>query len=142
MYEDHRLLRVFHHLKKKWKAIVDKSYELCLYPDPQSSLCYYQHTCNDTCIGNMYTKGCELVVLEYDWEGYEFTQELVSDKEQLTSDMEWSILNSSQEMTVDSFPSSSTLSSNMGYDQELDFSYLNLSLPSFDSTVLNKHTKV
>ena len=66
--------------------------------------------------------------MEYDWEEYESTQELMSDKEQLISDMEWNILNSSQEMTVDSFLSSSTLSGDMGYGSESDFLFLNLGL--------------
>ena len=142
MFEDHHFLRVFHHLKKKWKAIVDKSYELCLYPDPQNSQCYYQHTCRDLCIGNIYKKGCDLVVLEYDWERYESTQELISDKEQIISDMEWNLINSSQELTVDSFLSNSTLSGDMEYGSESDLSFLNLSLPSFDLAVSNKHIKV
>lgn len=140
--EDHRLFRVFNHLKKKWKAIVDRSYELCLYPEPQNSRCYYQHMCNDVRIGNLYNKGCEFVILEYDWEGYESTDEWMSDKEQIMSDVEWNTFNSSQEMTVDSFLSGSTLPEDIGYGSESDLSFLNLELPLFDSTVSNKHTKV
>ena len=80
--------------------------------------------------------------MEYEWKGYESNEELVSDK-QITNDIGFDVLqdplNSSQEMTVDSFMSSSTLSGDMGLGSESDLSFLNLSLPSFDSSVSNKH---
>lgn len=142
MCEDHRLLRVFRHLEKKWKVILERSYELCLYPTQHSSQCYYEHTCNNLRIGDVYNKGYELVVMEYEWKGYESNKELVSDQ-QITSDIGFDVLqdplNSSQEMTVDSFMSSSTLSGDIGLGSESDLSFLNLSLPSFDSPVSNKH---
>ena len=82
------------------------------------------------------------MVLEYHWERYESTQELISDKEQIISDVEWNLINSSQELTVDSFLSNSILSGDTEYGSESDLSFLNLSLPSFDLAVSNKHIKV
>lgn len=57
--------------------------------------------------------------------------------------MEWNLPQAPlKQLTVDSFLSNSILSGDTEYGSESDLSFLNLSLPSFDLAVSNKHIKV
>lgn len=72
------LSRVFSHLLKKWSAVASQSNELSLYPARDHPVSIYEHTCRGLSVRDLYTEEKGIIPIQYEWESYELSSELVA----------------------------------------------------------------
>ena len=88
------LSHVFGHLLKKWSAVVSHSNELSLYPARDHSLAIYEHMCRSLSVRDLYTEEREIIPIQYEWESYELSAELVASEVDSPDFLDTSFMNS------------------------------------------------
>ena len=74
--------------------MVNRSNELSLYPARDHPLAIYEHMCRSLSVRDLYTEEKEIIPIQYEWESYESSSELVASEVDSPDFLDTSFMNS------------------------------------------------
>lgn len=74
--------------------MVSQSNELSLYPAREHPFSIYEHTCRGLSVRDLYTEEKSIIPIQYEWESYELSSELVASEVDSPEFLDTSFMNS------------------------------------------------
>ena len=74
--------------------MVSQSNDLSLYPAHEHPLSIYEHTCHGLTVRDLYTEEKGVIPIQYEWESYELSSELVASEVDSPDFLDTSFMNS------------------------------------------------